>query len=303
VDELRDIARRVIDGADTYGIFVPGKDPDYLNQLVNRLAQSAGAAGTIDWTDGEYIQDTQPFLDAFDFLKSLLDDDLLHPASPSMGTRDARARWASGEAAIYPWGAWFIGGLMVDEPEAVERGVACWHLPGPESERHKIYSGPSGGVFWVSADAREPEAGAQLLHQMTTPEFQEALASAMDQPPALLEAVEKADVHPAYQQCISTFTDDVLIAPAPAAGEPGVWRVEAEMRDIRPNPGDILQSVLAGEDVNVRQKLTTFRDSISKERERAIESVQDDAKVDISAWVFENWDPSRDYEQADYDER
>src|SRR5690625_7491200 len=56
-DELRDITRRVRDGADTEGIFVPGQDPAYLNQLVTRLAQTAGAPGTIDWTSGEDIQD------------------------------------------------------------------------------------------------------------------------------------------------------------------------------------------------------------------------------------------------------
>src|SRR5690625_6096341 len=80
---------------------------------------------------------------------------------------------------------------MVDEPEAVERGISCWHLPGPENERNTIYSGPPGGVFWVSADAREPEAASQLLHRMSTREFQAALARAMDQPPAMLEVVEE----------------------------------------------------------------------------------------------------------------
>src|SRR5699024_4934340 len=85
-----------------------------------------------------------------------------------------------------------------------------WHLPGPENERNTIYSGPPGGVFWVSADAREPEAASQLLHRMSTREFQAALARAMDQPPAMLEVVEEADVHPAYAECISFFEDDVL---------------------------------------------------------------------------------------------
>src|SRR5690625_5591502 len=93
------ITRRVMDGSDTEGIFVPGQDPAYLNQLVTRLAQTAGAPGTIDWTSGEYIQDTQPFLDTFEFLKSLLDDGLLHSASPSMGDRKS-TRLNSSHVAI-----------------------------------------------------------------------------------------------------------------------------------------------------------------------------------------------------------
>ena len=302
-DELRDVTRRVMDGADTEGIFVPGQDPAYLNQLVTRLAQTAGAPGTIDWATGEYVQDSQPFLDVFELLQSLLQDGLIHPSSPSMNPRDARARWAAGEGAIYPWGAWFIGGLSVEEPEAVERGISCWHLPGPEAERNPIYSGPSGGTFWVSADAREPEAAAQLLHRLTTRDFQMALASAMDQPPALLDVIEEADVHPAYARCVSFFQDDVLISPVPESGTPGAWRVAAEMRDVRPDVGDLLQSMLAGESVDVSGELTRFTDELSKERERAIEAVQEETDVDLGAWVFENWDPTRDYERTDYDAR
>src|SRR5699024_5885161 len=120
-DELRDVTRRVMDGADTQGIFVPGQDPAYLNQLVTRLAQTAGAAGTIDWTTGAYVPDSRPFLDVSQCLQSLRQDGPSHPSSPSMGPRGARARWAAGEGAVYPWGAWFTGGLSFEEPEAVER--------------------------------------------------------------------------------------------------------------------------------------------------------------------------------------
>ena len=116
-------------------------------------------------------------------------------------------------------------------------------------------------------------------------------------------AVEEADVHPAYAQCVSYFEDDVLIAPVPEAGDPGAWRVAAEMRDIRPHVGDLLQSMLAGESIDVPGELTRYRDAISEERDRAIEAVSSEVDIDLSAWGFENWDPSRDYERADYDAR
>ncbi|UFU06489.1 ABC transporter substrate-binding protein [Ruania halotolerans] len=302
-DDLRAMARRVSENTDAHGLFIPGQEPAYLSGLVNRLAQSAGAPGEIDWRTGEYVQDSEPFAQAVEFIRSLQADGVVHPASPSMGPRDARARWAAGEGAIYLWGSWFIGGLLVDEPEAVERGVSCWHIPTPESERNLIYNAPSGGVFWLSADAGEAEAASELILQMTTPEFQAELAAAMDQPPALLEVVEDADVHPAYALAIANFAEDVRIAPSPEVGNPGVWRVQAEMRDVRPHVGDMLQSLLAGEDVDVDGELRRYKDAISAERERAIEAVAEEADIDTNAWVFSNWDPESDYAVEDYDAR
>lgn len=303
-DGLREVARQVADNTDAHAIFVPGQEPGYLNALVNRLAQSAGAPGGIDWHTGEYLHDSQPFLDAMEFLRSLHQDGLIHPASPSMGPRDARARWAAGEGAIYLWGAWFIGGLLVDEAEAVERGISCWSIPRPETERNHIYSAPAGSPFWLSSESDEPQAAAELILRMTMPDFQVALAEAMDQPPALLEAVGEADVHPAWAKAVANFEEDVRIAPAPEAGSPGAWRVLAQMRDIRPHPGDIAQSMLAGEDVDVEASLRTYREAMTVERDRAIESVQSDGyDVDVDAWVFSNWDPESDYEIEDYEAR
>ncbi|MFC4009003.1 ABC transporter substrate-binding protein [Nonomuraea purpurea] len=308
-DDLREVARRVTKGTadDVYGMVIPLKDPAYLEALVHRLAMAAGAPGfgAIDWTTGAYVFDSQPYIDAIEFLVSLQKDKVVHPASASMGPRDARARWAAGQAAIYPWGAWFIGGLRVDEPEAVERGVGVWHIPCPETTRNFIYSPPQPGTFWVSSQSKKAQAAADLLLRMTTKEFQLKLAAAMDQPPALAEVVEEAQVHPAYRQCVANFQDDVRIGPVPEVGTPGVWQVLAEMRDIQPNLGGIVQSVLTGANVDVGGRLRRFKDQISAERERAIKAVREEKGVEVSldAWVFANWDRKKDYEQQDYADR
>ena len=303
-DELRELAQRISENTDAHGIFFPSQEAVYVNNAVNSLAMVAGAPGEIDWHTGEYVQDSDEFVEAIELLLSLDQDGLLHPASPSMGPRDARARWAAGEGGIFPWGTWFIGGLMVDEEEAVERGVSCWSLPGPEADRHPILTGPAGGQFWVSENSQQPEIAADILLQMTTREFQTALAEAMDQAPALLEVVEEADVHEAYRKCISLFDEDVRIAPSPSAGHPEAWRVIAEMEDIRPHVGDIAQSALAGEDIDIRSALREYREAMTEERDRAIEAVQNEgAEIDVDAWVFSNWDRQTDYQAEDYDAR
>ncbi|CAM3400174.1 ABC transporter substrate-binding protein [Occultella aeris] len=300
-DELRATAQQITDKAGVPGLLVPTKEVPYLTALVNRLAQSAGAPGGIDWTTGAYVFNSQPFIDALEFLVSLQQDGVVHPSSASMGARDARARWAAGEAAIYPWGPWIIGGLMVDEPEAVERGIDAWQLPCPETTRNVIHSGPGAGVFWVSNESQQPQIAAELLLQMSSREFQAQLASAMDQPPALIDVVAEADVHPAYARNIAYMSEDVRISPVPETGNPSTWRVAAESQDIHPNLGEIAQAILTGSSSDIRGELTTFNDAMSAERDRAIAAVADEgAEVSIQDWVFANWDASQDYDQAAY---
>ncbi len=307
-DDFRAVARKLTNGTDdgVYGMVLPTQEPPYLDSMVSALAQTAGIPGPggIDWTTGEYIYDSQEYVDAIEYLVSLQADGVIHPASASMNNRDARARWAAGQAVIYPWGPWFIGGLLVDEPEAVERGVGVWHLPSPETTRHFIYREPNPASFWVSSESQQAETAADLLLQMTTREFQAKLAAAMDVPPALLDVVADADVHPAYAQCADYFANDIRIGPSPQVGTAGVSQVLAEMRDIHPNIGEIAQSVLTGSTSDIRGELSRFTDEISAERERAVSAVQEDgADVDLDAWIFANWDPSADYDQSFYGER
>lgn len=303
-DEFRQAAKQITDSTDASGFVLPQKDAQFLNGFVSWIAQSAGAPGAIDWTTGEYQFATQPFLDAIEYLKSFQDDGIMHPSSPSMGPRDARARWAAGEIGIYMWGSWIIGGLTVDEPESVERGIAAWSIPRQDSTRHMITRGPGAGQFWVNADSAYAQEAAELLAVMSSEEFQAKLAGAMDQPPALLESVEDADVHPAYARMVEHFTQDVRIAPVPESGNPATWRVVAEMTDIHPNVGEIAQSYLSGASDDLQGELTAYYDSMNVERDRAIEAIAAEGEdVGAGDWVFSNWDRETDYTADDYESR
>jgi multiple sugar transport system substrate-binding protein len=302
-DDFRATARTLTDKTpdDVFGLVVPGKEAAYLDALVNRLAMTAGAPGGVDWQTGEYVYGSQPYLDAFEYLLSLKADKVIHPASPSMGPRDARARWAAGQAAVYPWGPWFIGGLNVEEPEAVQRGVGVWHVPTPESTRNLVYSSPASGPFWVSSASKNAETAADLMLRLATEEVQAKLASTMDVPPVLLDRVRGSKAHPTYQQNVAFMEQDVRIGPVPEVGTPGVAKVLATMRDIHPNVGEIAQSVLSGSDVDHKGALSNYAAKMTAERERALKAAQKDgAEVNVDAWVFRNWDPKQDYTQTSY---
>lgn len=303
-DEFRAAAKKITDATDASGFVLPQKDTQFLDGFVGWIAQSAGAPGGIDWTTGEYQFATQPFLDAIEFLKSFQADGIMHPSSPSMGPRDARARWASGEIGIYMWGSWIIGGLKVDEPESIDRGIQAWSIPRQDSTRHMITRGPGTGQFWVNADSPYAEDAAKLLAVMCGEEFQATLAEAMDQPPVLTSAVADADVHPAYARMVEHFTEDVRIAPVPESGNPATWKVVAEMTDIHPNLGEITQSYLAGASDDLQGDLTAYQDAMSTERERAVKAVAAKGEdVSLEDWVFSNWDRTADYTADDYGSR
>ncbi|MVA75267.1 extracellular solute-binding protein [Auraticoccus sp. F435] len=297
-DDFRATMRQLRDGLPdgASALVVPSKVPSYLQQLVERLAMSAGAVGAVDPSTGEYAYASQPYLDAMELLVSLQADGVVHPASASMDTRDARARWAAGEAAVYLWGPWFIGGLKVNEPEAIEQGVGVWHIPTPDGGAPVIYSPPPGGTFWVSAQARLPRLGAQVMAAMLEPEFMRTLAGAMDQPPVLDELVAEADVEEAYRTNIEYMASDVRTAPQPQVRNPDVARVQAEMRDVHPNLGEIAQAVLTGSTSDYASALRTLSDQLTAERDRAVEAVSGDgAAVGVEDWVFSDWQPGQDW--------
>jgi multiple sugar transport system substrate-binding protein len=284
-----------------HGLLLPMKDTDYLAGKLTALAQMGGAPGLTDWKTGEIAIASDPFYQAMEFLLSLKSDGVLHPASSSLGPRDARARWAAGEAALFPWGPWFIGGLMVEESPAVERGIAAWQLPSPSAQRGNVYVGPPPGSFWVSDQAKNPQAAADVLGKMATPEFATLLAARMDQPPILVDMVGKADVHPAYKKNIEYFKQDVRTAPVPEVRNGAVAKVLAETRDVHPDPGEIVQAVLTGSVKDYKAAFTQYAGKAKAERERAIGAAKKKgAEVSDADWVFDNWEPGKDYTQAQY---
>ncbi|WP_165555617.1 ABC transporter substrate-binding protein [Kribbella pittospori] len=284
-----------------HGLLLPMKDTDYLGGKLTAFAQMAGAPGQTDWKTGEIAVASEPFIQAMEFLLALKADGVLHPASSSLGPRDARARWAAGEAALFPWGPWFIGGLMVEESPAVKRGISAWQIPAPSTQRGTVYVAPASGSFFVSDQAKNPKVAADVLFQMTTADFAAQLATRMDQPPILLDSVDKADVHPAYKKNVSFFQQDVRIGPVPEVRNGGVAKALAEMRDVHPSPGEIVQAVLTGSTKDYKTALQQYADKATKERKRAIDAAKKKgAEVSEDDWVFGNWQPGQDYTQASY---
>lgn len=164
-----------------------------------------------------------------------------------------------------------------------------------------LYNSPQGGVFWINSQSQNPAIAADILTGFNSEEYYIGLAERMDQPPLDLAAVAKANVHPTYKQAVEFFQDIVRLEPSPLVRNAAVSQVLAEMTDVRPNLGDLIQGAFSGDITDYAAALQGYEDRMTAERERALGVVQGrGVDVSIDDWVFSNWDPTQDYTAEAY---
>lgn len=293
-DGVRTAAKEATSG-ERYGLLLPLQFGPRMRDTLIDLAMAAGSPGTIDWATGEYAYASDHFVEALEFLLSFQKDGSLHPASSAVDARQGRARWAAGEAALFFDGPWNSGVLKGNFPDMLAKtGVSG--IPTPGGNTAIINRGPITGTFWVSSQSKNPELASKLLSELTTDDYYIGLAERMDQPPLDLSAVGRANVHPTYKQIVDEFTQTVFLAPDPLLRNPAIANVYSKMRDVTPGLGEIIQGAFAGAFDDPKPILQQLSDSMSRERERAINAARDEgAEVSVDDWVFADWTRGKDY--------
>lgn len=285
-----------------YGLILPLQFVDRMSQHLVELAQAAGAAGAIDWRTGEYAYASQPFLDALNFLLGFQQDGSLHPASSSLDARQGRARWAAGESLMFfdgPWNSGVLNGNFASVIDSID--VVRVPYPAAAAASSFTYRGPTTGTFFVSAQSPNVELASDVLQQLTSEEYYIGLAERMDQPPLDLAAVEKANVHPGYRKVVAGYADYVRLAPDPLIRNPAVAQVYAEMKQVTPGLGEIIQGAFAGAFSDPQPVLQQFADQMTAERQRAIDTVAAaGAAVSVDDWKFDAWTPGEDFTADKY---
>jgi multiple sugar transport system substrate-binding protein len=93
----------------------------------------------------------------------------------------------------------------------------------------------------------------------------------------------------------------VRIAPDPLVRNTAVGQVYAEMRDVTPGLGEILQGAFSGAFSDPKPILQQNADQMNRERDRAIEAAKGKgAEVSRDDWVFEAWQPGEDFTADKY---
>lgn len=272
-----------------------------MGEHVTDLAMAAGGSGATDPRTGEYSYGTDPYVHAIEFLVSLKKDGLLFPASSSLDARTARARWSTGVAGLFFDGPWNIG-VVKDQFKPFVDKVGVTSMPSSEAGRPIfVYTPPKAGDYCFAATSKQPEVAAELLKLFTTKEVMLAETEQMDGMPVDLSLVDKANVHPTYKTAAAIFGRQIRLRPAPEVRNPGISEVVAEMKQIQPDLGSIVQGVLSGQLPDARKALTDLDRKLTAERERAIKAVAaKGVKVAAGDWAFDNWTPGQDYGRDKY---
>ncbi|GAA4994468.1 ABC transporter substrate-binding protein [Actinopolymorpha pittospori] len=292
-DEFRTLARAMTKGG-VYGWIQGLQFAERMQAHLTDLAKAAGAPGETDPRTGEYLYGGDAFVSAVEFLRSLVKDKVVFPASTSLDARTGRARWVTGVAGMFFDGCWNIGVVAGDFKEFADK-VGVGSIPSPEGGA-VLHNPPTDGTFYISSQSAQPELAGQLLARLVTDDYQAGLATQMDQPPLNLDVVQQADVHPTYRRAIQLFQDGVRLAPTPVGRNAATAQVVAAMRAPRPTLGELVQGILSGQVADARKALREYAAKQTAERDRAIaEVVKSGAKVGVEDWTFANWTAGKDY--------
>jgi multiple sugar transport system substrate-binding protein len=82
---------------------------------------------------------------------------------------------------------------------------------------------------------------------------------------------------------------------------PDIAQVLLEQRAIKPNFWETVQGIYTGQLKDAKAAMKDLQDRAEAELQRAIKAAQGKgAKVSRDDWKFPNWDPLKDYTDADY---
>ncbi|MGE4584835.1 MAG: ABC transporter substrate-binding protein [Sphaerochaeta sp.] len=292
-DAMRALAKKITQQSNgkVYGVILPIAFTSRMNDSIKDWLNAVGSPGYIDWKTGAYQFDSPQMFQVFAFLTGLKDDGSVHPSSVNLDMRAARERWAAGEAAVLFDGSWNIGVIKSNFSAIIDDVGVAEPVRADASKPYTIYRTPPKGTFFISSQSHAVQEATDILMQLTSKDYYKKLAERMDQPPLDLSVVDTANVHPTYKKVIDIFAKTMAYEPDPLLRNPAIGDVYAEMRDIHPNPAEILQGYYAGAIKDWKAELKKYNAAMTKERERAVKKVQDaGGKVSLQDWVFPNWE-------------
>jgi multiple sugar transport system substrate-binding protein len=304
-DEYRAAAKELTQqGAGKYyGVIIEGAQTANWGTDVSNLAEMAGAAGgEFNWKTGQYNYTSDQFMAAIELLLALKADNSVFPGSLSLNAQQARSRFTTGVAGMMLQGPWNIATWQKTVPD-FDFEVASQPVPNSGTPLPLSY-GPAGGFVWVYAKTKYPEVAADLIYYIGTEQGQAAYAarSGGAEPMVFAQANQVAGLDPRVLYVNQLFAKQMRLAPSPNVRNPDIAQVDLETKGVTPNFGQVVQGVFTGQLGDPKAAMQDLQDRMTKERERSIKAAQaKGAKVSLDDYKFPNWDPTKDYTQADYD--
>lgn len=312
-DTFRAAAKKMTEqgGGKYFGLMIEGQGGRYasiVNGFARRAAPLGGGGGgmlaDINWKTGTFNYTTDQYLAATDLLLGLKSDGSIFPGSIALNAAQARAQFAQGAAGMIISGTYNIPQWKQDSPtlpfDIVGQPVPNSGAVYPLAE----FPGATGeNILNVNANTKYPAIAGDMLHYIGTKEGNLLFTtlSGGGQRSIYPEINEQADIDPRSRAIFETLDRIQVLAPSPNVRNQDWAKVELEIRPLTPDFGSVMQGVFTGQLKDPKGAMQELQDRSDKELDRAIKAAQaKGAKVSRDDLIFPNWDPMKNYTDADY---
>ncbi len=306
-DEFRAAAKKITEqGKGQYfGFITGGNQANRWSGTVNGLAQVAGSASLndIDMRTGEFTFTSDQTVAAIELLLALKSDNSVFPGALSINEAEGRSRMAQGVAGMGFAGE-FASPLWIRDNPGFKFGVSATPVPNSGAPLPMTYQiGANHQWLYAKSPAPNRIVAGDILYYMGTEEGQTAFVSITEgsDPAAYPKANQQAKIDERTRQCYTLYDQTLRLGPMPVVRNPEISQVLLERKAVQPNFGQVIQGLYTGQIRDIKAALKDVQDREEKELERAIKVVQGKGiKVSRDDWKFPNWDPTKDYTDADY---
>ena len=302
-DDLRSLAKEIT-AAGTPGIL---STADHLHIVVANLASTNGWLGNsegMNMKTGLFDYSAPEYLEALEFVRSLVEDGSFVPGYLTLKDADARAQFPSGLAGISLNGPWDIAQWQKDYPDFE---YSILPLPSPDGSAYTIPFRETGAnMTWLNADSPNVDAAAAVLEFMGSVAGQRAMVELSGG--FLVSTIEEANTSadPAQLNDRAALVAELArqhmrACPQFEIRNEEAGKVKLKLTASDPGISATMQGIFTGQIAEAEAALVDLDQRLGTAMEKAFEdAAAEGASVDISELAFPNWDPSRDYTADDY---
>ena len=305
--EFRDVCKQVTEAGKGkyYGMIEGGKQVNRLEIAIRALSSLAGSKsndiGVISMVDGKNVLNSDAMVQAFDFYSGLVQDGSFHPDTVNLAAPEARALFAQNQAAFLIQGAWCISTWEKENPD-LDFGVMKMPVPDDGAKGGLPYIGAQPWMG-ISKNSANPELAAKYLQGLYSEEYQSGVVQDGGFVSAIKGVNEKYMEDGVMKDYYTLALEQGKLCPDPIVGNADTAVVYANINEISPNLGQLVQGTLTGQK-DYKDSLNTLAENTQKEWENGIEKAKEaGANVSSADFEFKNWNPLEDYAAENYESK
>jgi multiple sugar transport system substrate-binding protein len=310
---FRDAAKKITAAGkgSHYGLIIGGAQINRWQDITRAIAQMAGAPtgsnsfySDVDFRTGELQYTTDAYIGAVELLLAVKSDGSVFPGVMGLTAPQARAFMPQGVSGMILQGPWNVPQWESQNP-TFDFGIS----QPPNPDKGPVYPviaqsvAAASNTMFIFAKAKNPMIAADVFHYLGTEDGQVAWGS-LDgpaDPPVFPSAIDKATMSPRSKAILNMSNQIIKVGPNPLVRNPDLGQVIKVYKEPTPSFAATVQGLFTGQIQNVKQAMQTLQDATNKQIDAAFAQAKaGGAKVSRDDMVFKNWDPMKDYTDADY---